>query len=128
MNITIEIDKLGLFTGIIDAPENPKTVETVANRLPITGVLSRWGDEIYFSTDINAPLEKGIDELTIGDIAYWPTGKVICIFFGPTPASLGTEPRAAALVNRIGRVTSNIEKLRLATNKSKIIIRKQLNR
>ena len=125
MNIEIEIDKIGLFTGIIDDPDNPKTVETTANALPVTGVLSRWGDEIYFSTDISAPLEKGIDELTIGDIAYWPTGKIICIFFGPTPASIGTEPRAAALVNRIGHITSNIEKLRLVTNKSQIIIRKQ---
>ena len=125
MNIEIEIDKIGLFTGIIDDPENPKTVETIANALPVTGVLSRWGDEIYFSTDISAPLEKGMDELTIGDIAYWPTGKIICIFFGPTPASIGTEPRAAALVNRIGHITSNIEKLRLVTNKSQIVIRKQ---
>lgn len=40
----------------------------------------------------------------MGDIGYWPQGNAFCIFFGPTPASLGDEIRAASAVNLVGKV------------------------
>ncbi|MGQ9517763.1 MAG: cyclophilin-like family protein, partial [Anaerolineae bacterium] len=45
---------------------------------------------------------KGVVEL--GDRGYWPPGNAFCIFYGPTPASLGDEIRPASPVNVFGRI------------------------
>jgi hypothetical protein len=42
--------------------------------------------------------------MAVGEIAYWPPGSAFCIFFGPTPASEGSEPRAASPVNPAGQI------------------------
>jgi len=93
--------------GQIDASmttENPKTAEAVWNALPIKQSGNRWGDEIYFSTPVSLSQENSRAEVEIGSIAYWPPGKALCIFFGPTPASQGDEPRAASPVNVFAKV------------------------
>jgi hypothetical protein len=43
----------------------------------------------------------------VGDLAYWPTGRAFCIFFGLTPGSLPGEIRPASAVNLVGRVTDD---------------------
>jgi hypothetical protein len=48
----------------------------------------------------------------VGTLAYWPPGQAFCIFFGPTPASKGREPRAYSPVNRLGRITGDATVLR----------------
>jgi hypothetical protein len=53
--------------------------------LPIEGTVNTWGDEIYFSTGLGLDLENGVEEVNSGDIGFWPTGKAVCLFFGPTP-------------------------------------------
>ena len=42
--------------------------------------------------------------MEVGEVAYWPPGQALCIFFGPTPASVGDEPRAASPVNPLGSI------------------------
>ncbi len=42
--------------------------------------------------------------LDAGDIAYWPPGKSMCIFFGPTPSSKGNEIRAYSAVSVFGKI------------------------
>jgi hypothetical protein len=39
-------------------------------------------------------------------------GSAFCIFFGPTPASDGPEPRAASPVNVLGRVLGDAAEFR----------------
>jgi hypothetical protein len=50
--------------------------------------------------------------MEVGELAVWPTGNALCIFFGPTPASKGDEPRAVSPVNPVGRLLDNPEDLR----------------
>jgi hypothetical protein len=50
--------------------------------------------------------------MEVGEIAYWPPGKALCIFFGRTPASTDERPRAASPVIPIGRVTAGLDGLR----------------
>ena len=38
------------------------------------------------------------------DVAYWPTGKAICLFFGPTPIGKKDEIRPYSPVNVIGKI------------------------
>ena len=88
------------------------TARAVAEKLPIKGVVNRWGGEIYFSIPVTAELEEGSREvLEAGELGYWPTGKAFCIFFGPTPASRGDEIRAASDVNIIGKVKGDLSAL-----------------
>jgi hypothetical protein len=88
------------------------TAQAVHEALPIEGEVSRWGDEVYFLTEIEGDAaEADRDEMGIGELAYWPPGKAFCIFWGPTPASIGDEPRAASNVVPIGRLTGDIAPL-----------------
>ncbi len=47
--------------------------------------------------------------MEIGDIAYWPEGKAICIFLGPTPVSSGDKPVAISPVNLFAKLEGKIE-------------------
>lgn len=84
-----------------------KTAAAIARALPIQAHGSTWGDEIYFGIGLTLPAEAARDVVEVGDLAYWPPGQAFCIFFGPTPASHGAEPRAASPVTVIGRVVGD---------------------
>ncbi len=93
---------------IFDTP----TGQLIWDALPLRGRANRWGKEIYFSVPVAAELEEGAKETVApGDLGYWPPGKAFCIFFGPTPASTGSEVRAASAVNVFGRITGSLQDL-----------------
>ncbi len=84
---------------------NSKTAKLIAEALPIKAIAKRWGEEIYFSIDVEAKLEKNSREVVeAGELGYWPDGSAFCMFFGLTPASRGNEIRAASAVNIIGKM------------------------
>ncbi len=85
------------------ADENPETRTAVERALPIEGEATRWGDELYFGSEIDIPAESPRAEVEPGTLAYWPQGNAICLFWGPTPASTDDEPRAASPVNVFAR-------------------------
>ena len=89
--------------------ENPETRAAVESALPLEGEATRWGDELYFSVPVDAAAENGREEVPVGAIAYWPPGSALCLFWGPTPASGGDEPRAASAVNVVGQVADVTE-------------------
>lgn len=81
--------------------DNPATRDAIEDALPLEGEATRWGDELYFSVPVEADEEDGQTEVPVGGIAYWPPGTALCVFWGPTPASTGDEPRAASAVNLV---------------------------
>jgi hypothetical protein len=79
-------------------------------RLPMEAKASTWGHEIYFPVPLELASSKGDQDVVgRGDIAYWPPGSALCIFFGKTPASRGEEIRAASPVTVLGRVDGDPE-------------------
>ena len=81
------------------------TANAVWEALPVTGKANTWGGEIYFAIPVKEELEPTAREtVEKGDLGYWPPGRAFCIFFGPTPASTGTEIRPASAVNIIGHI------------------------
>ena len=97
----------------------------VASLLPLSCPFSVWGDEFYFEV----PLVKNRDEtattdVDVGTIAYWPVGRAVAIFFGPTPMSTGRKPVPADRVNIIGRVLGDAVMLRRVKGASHIEIEK----
>ena len=87
--------------------ENPLTVDAIWSKLPIDGKANIWGDEIYFTIPVQVGAENQSEVVQMGDLAYWPPGNALCIFFGPTPASWDKEIRPASPVNVIGRIVDN---------------------
>ena len=79
--------------------DNPRTRRAIETELPIEGHATRWGDELYVRTPVDTPQEDGQENVPEGAVAYWPRGNAVCLFWGPTPASIGDEPRAASAVN-----------------------------
>lgn len=84
--------------------DSPETRAAIADALPLEGDAAKWGDELYFSTPVDVPAENARAEVEPGAVAYWPQGDALCLFWGPTPASRGDEPRAASPVNVVARV------------------------
>jgi hypothetical protein len=103
--------KIKIKAGNVEAEailNDSPTARNIWEALPIEAKANTWGEEIYFSIPVKAPLEKTAQELVeVGDLGYWPSGSAFCIFFGPTPMSQGQEIRAASAVNVIGRVSGD---------------------
>ena len=84
---------------------NNPTAQQIWEALPIEGVAITWGDEIYFDIPVVAEQEPDARaDVAVGELGYWPVGHAFCIFFGPTPVSSGSQPRAASPVNILGNV------------------------
>lgn len=91
--------------------ESP-TAQEIWEALPIQAHANTWGDEIYFEVPVTrAQAPDARAEVDVGTLGYWPVGHAFCIFFGPTPVSTGSKPRAYSPVNVIGSVTSDIAPL-----------------
>lgn len=84
----------------------------IAQQLPIASSAQRWGDEIYFDVPVSMANTAPTVNVRVGDIAYWPEGPCLCIFFGKTPASTGNAPRPASEVTVIGSTSTPVALLR----------------
>jgi hypothetical protein len=86
------------------------TATLIWEALPIEGEGHRWGEEIYFTIPVQAPLDDTAREVVErGDVGYWPPGQALCVFFGPTPVSQSDEIRAASAVNIVGTITGDLQ-------------------
>ncbi len=82
-----------------------ETSRLIRGVLPLEAAASYWGQELYFEIPVEIrPEPEARDVVEPGTVAYWPAGRSLCIFWGPTPASHGNECRAASGVNVVGRV------------------------
>jgi hypothetical protein len=73
--------------------------------------IAAGGLQIGAEVDDTPTAEAIAAVLAAGELAYWPPGKMFCIFFGATPASREGEIRAASPVNIMGRVRGDLEAL-----------------
>ena len=91
----------------LDDVYSPNTVNDLVKQLPFTVDLNVWGDEIYTSkSPVSQPEENAQSLVQLYDVAYWPTGKAICLFYGPTPMGKPGEITPASPVNIIGKIIS----------------------
>ena len=101
-----------------------KTANEVFEVLPITAAVNTWGDEIYFTIPVTAVPEDAREVVNLGDIAYWPPGRAMCIFFGKTPVSKGNEIRPASAVNIIGKLEGDYKSLKKVKDGESVTISK----
>lgn len=89
----------------LDDSRSPKTVQAILENLPIQVSVTRWGDELYTEkTQIIAEEEDAKREVNFLDVAYWPEGNALCLFYGPTPISKDGQILAYSPVNIVGRI------------------------
>jgi len=101
MTIEMDFEGISLVAELNDSP----IAAALRAALPVTARLSRWGDEYYGAVGLGMPNDADTKEdVEVGTLAYWPTGDAFCVFFGPTPMSSGSVPRAASPVSVIGTV------------------------
>lgn len=107
--IIFEIENISVEAELNDSP----TSKDLINLLPLEGISQIWGEEIYFSTSINIENDDWAKEtVELGDIAFWPPGNAICLFFGKTPVSQGEEIRPASPTNVMGKIIGDLEILK----------------
>jgi len=102
-----------------------ETAKAIWEKLPIEGRVNLWGEEIYFKIPVKKEIEKGVETVEIGNIAYWPEGQCFCIFFGKTPISTEKEIRPASEVNLVGSFLGNPEEWKRVKEGEKIIIERK---
>ena len=94
-----------------------RTASLIWEALPIEGEGHLWGAEIYVTISVEAELDDTAREVVeLGDLGYWPPGRAICVFFGPTPVSQTNEIRPASAVNIVGRITEDPQVFTKATD------------
>lgn len=89
-----------------------KVAKEIYEALPIKETASFWGEEIYFGIPVKIIKEDLTEEVSVGDLAYWPEGNSFCIFYGKTPASLNGEPKPISPVTIIGKIQGDTESLK----------------
>ena len=96
-NITIELNDTF----------SPKTCNSILDSLPFTVNAHVWGEEIYTDESPISQAEENAKALVdLNDVAYWPSGKAICLFFGPTPIGKKGEIKPYSPVNVVGKITN----------------------
>ena len=110
--IRIMIEGIGEAEGELIRHLAPRTVDAIANKLPLEGRAALWKEEVYFEIPIKMGEEKAKATVETGTIAYWPMGSALCIFYG------SSQPYSP--VNVIGKVTKNLEIFRQVKSGMKI--------
>ena len=109
----------------LDDESAPKTVRAILEKLPIEVMINRWGDELYTEPmAVKVGTENAKSTVNVKDVAYWPQGNALCLFFGPTPISEGNEIKPYSAVNVVGRIVSKENVARKINNSTEVIIRK----
>ena len=103
--ITLDFPKIKTIYLELDDVIAPKTIKAFLDCLPLTVGINLWGEELY--TD-EIPVAVGTENakslVDLMDVAYWPPGKAICLFFGPTPIGKKGEIKPYSPVNVIGKI------------------------
>jgi hypothetical protein len=111
--VIISSGDIRLDAGFNDSP----TANAIYEILPVTGSANVWGDEIYFTIPVHLDQSSdALQEVEVGDMAFWPAGDAFCIFFGPTPVSTGDKPKAYSPVNVFGSIEGDATVLRDVSN------------
>jgi hypothetical protein len=91
--------------------------DAVWSALPIEAEFHTWGDEIYFDCGVAVAPRVTRDTVEAGDVGYWPPGRAICLFYGPTPVSAPGEIRPASPVAVFGRLEGDPTALKRAAGR-----------
>jgi hypothetical protein len=126
--ISIEFPDSGKTAYIeLDDSQSPKTVKAILDNLPIKVKINRWGDELYTdNTPIVAEEENAQSVVKPLDVAYWPEGNALCLFYGSTPISKSPdEILPYSPVNIVGKIITKDDILEEFKDHSTVVIKSE---
>jgi uncharacterized protein len=111
----------------LDDSQSPKTVKAILDNLPIKVKINRWGDELYTDkTSIVAEEENAQSVVKPLDVAYWPEGNALCLFYGSTPISKSPdEILPYSPVNVVGKIITKDDILEEFKDHSTVVIKSE---
>ena len=111
----------------LDDSQSPKTVKAILDNLPIKVKINRWGDELYTDmTPIVAEEENAQSVVKPLDVAYWPEGNALCLFYGSTPISKSPdEILPYSPVNIVGKIITKDDILEEFKDNSTVVIKSE---
>ncbi len=122
--ITIETPQNKSLEIELDYSLAPNTVKAILDNLPISVTVHVWGEELYTDPiSVMVIAENSKPLVGILDVAYWPPGQAICLFFGPTPIGNKGEIKPYSPVNVIGKIISKDIKIPINLDGKKITFR-----
>jgi len=95
------LEKLGEAEGELVRFKAPRTVDMIVRKLPISGRIALYKEEIYFEIPIKMGEEKAKLTVENGTIAFWPMSSALCVFYGKS------QPYSP--VSILGKITKNLE-------------------
>lgn len=109
----------------LDDSQSPKTVKAILDNLPIEVKINRWGDELYTDkTSIVAEEENAQSAVRPLDVAYWPEGNALCLFYGSTPITKSPDKILPySPVNIVGRIIAKDDNLDEFKDHSTVVIK-----
>lgn len=121
----VEISFAGESTVVVELrPDVTQTLKALLAALPFGSKANMWGEEVYFDVPFHADLERDARaDMELGEVAFWPDGDALAVFFGRTPASTGPKPRAYSPCNIVGRVTGDLSVLKSVRSGDPIEVR-----
>ncbi|UCH56882.1 MAG: hypothetical protein JSV18_05935 [Candidatus Bathyarchaeota archaeon] len=99
--VRILVDGVGEARGELVRFSAPLTVGALLSRFPIEGRAHPQSGGFSMIIGIRRGSEKGVRSVKAGDIAYWPMGDALVIYY--------SDSRPYGPVNTVGRVTENLE-------------------
>jgi hypothetical protein len=126
VKISIKFTNSGKIVYIeLDDSRSPKTVKAVLDNLPIEVKINRWGDELYTDkTPIVAGKENAQSVVKPLDVAYWPEGNALCLFYGSTPITKSPDKILPySPVNIVGRIITINDNLEEFKDHSTVVIK-----
>ncbi len=103
--VTVEIPNSDNIILELDDSIAPKTVSVFLKHLPFRLKANVWGKEIYTEpAPFSVPEENAKPIVELYDVAFWPPGKAICLFYGPTPIGKKGQITPYSPVNVFGKI------------------------
>lgn len=108
MKIRITAGKVRLDVYLADTP----TSKAILEALPFESRAQIWGEEVYFTTPVNARLEPDARQVVEpGTVCFWTEGDALALPFGRTPMSTDARPKLASPCNVLGQIVGSPREL-----------------
>jgi len=108
MEIVFKTSQYGFHAELNDTAQAKEIIKNI----PFESTIQRCDGEIYFEANIFTISTGATLDVNLGDVAYWPQGRCLCIFFGPTQASTTEKPVPQDPVAIVGKTYASQDELK----------------
>jgi len=121
MKLRIQAGTVVLTVQLLDTP----TAKALLAAVPFEARAQTWGEEVYFTTPVNAKLESDARQIVEpGTVCFWTEGNALALPYGRTPISTDERPKLASRCNVLGTLSGDAKGLSGIKSGEKITVSK----